>query len=607
MGGRYKIIGQLGAGGFGQTFLAEDLHLPGHPRCVIKRLQPQSTDAHNLQIARRLFESEAKVLYQLGDHDQIPRLLAHFEEADDFYLAQELIVGQPLNHELAAGKPWSEARVIALLKDILSVLSFVHQKGVIHRDIKPANLIRRHHDHKVVLIDFGAVKLARTQLVDPNSKPTQTISIGTHGYMPNEQIAGNPRFSSDIYAVGMIGIQALIGTTPKLLAEDPKTGEIQWRHLLPNLNPDLADVLEKMVRYDFRTRYSSAIEALESLSQISTIQIAIESPPTVPTQADIAPAPEPTPPTIVSTLPQASTVSWEPTLTPSALPPTLSRRVTVPLRHTRTQKLSRPPALPGLSQPRRSFSRSPGQSLSQASVLKPLPLSLTGLAVLAIAAFFVRPGIFLQSDAPPVTTIPIASSGISPLLQSSTEATQLIARADQQRQDKDFSGAIALYDQALTIDANQAKAHWGKCYSLNALAKFAEAIAACDMALKLQPDYPEAFWSKGYALEQQRQYENALALYNKATDLRPDFAEAWSNKGTTLYQLKRLPEAAEAFEQATRHNPNLAEAWNNRGAVLWNLRQFDEAIASVERAIQLQPDYQDALKLRQQMRQRLGQ
>ncbi|HEY9611138.1 MAG TPA: serine/threonine protein kinase, partial [Allocoleopsis sp.] len=74
LGGRYRIISELGAGGFGQTFLAQDLHLPDHPQCVVKQLKPQVSDAASFETARRLFDIEARVLYRLGDHDQIPRL-----------------------------------------------------------------------------------------------------------------------------------------------------------------------------------------------------------------------------------------------------------------------------------------------------------------------------------------------------------------------------------------------------------------------------------------------------------------------------------------------------------------------------------------------------
>jgi eukaryotic-like serine/threonine-protein kinase len=604
LGGRYKIISNLGSGGFGQTFLAEDLHLPGHPRCVIKRLQPQATDEQSLQIARRLFENEANVLYQLGDHDQIPRLLAHFEEGDEFYLAQELIVGQPLSHELRSDRPWSEAQVVALLRDILGILVFVHEHKVIHRDIKPANLIRRHCDRKMVLIDFGAVKLASTQISDPNSKQPQTISIGTHGYMPNEQIAGNPRFSSDIYAVGMIGIQALTGVVPRQLTEDPRTGEIEWRHLVPDINSALADVLAKMVGYDFRTRYPSATHALTAIEQVPISTVELESAAVQDLQQSHITSQSNSTTLAGSTFPQDTTAAWLPTFSVPQLP-TLSRRLTLPLRQTHSSKPSGKPAppsgLPGLTRSGRK------KHLTRQSALKPLLLLPVGIVALGAAAVMgANSEILFRPASQASSPLPVAVSGITAFFESLSQSEVLITKADQLREDQNFQEAIALYDQAIKLDDKRLTAYWGKCYSLNALAKFTEAIAACDTALRLQPDYPEALWSKGYALEQQEQYESALTLYEQAIALRPDFAEVWSNKGTALLRLQRFPESVEAFEQATRLNPNLAEAWNNRGVVLWNLRRFDEALTSVERAIQIQPDYQDALSLQQQMRQQIG-
>ncbi|MEA5524811.1 protein kinase domain-containing protein, partial [Nodularia spumigena] len=112
---RYKIIYILGSGGFGDTYLAEDIDLPNHPKCVVKHLKANSNPAV-LEIVRRLFDSEAKVLYRLGnDSDQIPRLFAHFEEQGEFYLVQEFVDGQDLSKEISPGKKLSETEVTKLL------------------------------------------------------------------------------------------------------------------------------------------------------------------------------------------------------------------------------------------------------------------------------------------------------------------------------------------------------------------------------------------------------------------------------------------------------------------------------------------------------------
>lgn len=265
LGGRYKIVERLGAGGFGQTFRAQDLHLPGHPLCVVKQLKPQVEDAEGLQVARRLFDTEAKVLYQLGSHPQIPRLLAHFEDGQEFYLAQELIEGHSLADEFDI-TPWDVPKVVNFLRDVLETLAFVHGHRVIHRDLKPSNLIRRDKDNRIVLIDFGAVKQAGTQ--PAGSGIVRTVSIGTHGYMPSEQLAGQPQFSSDVYAAGIMAIQAITGLLPKQLMPHAQTGEIDWHPYAPQLHPELQTVLDTMVRYDFRARYPSAKEALEAMASL---------------------------------------------------------------------------------------------------------------------------------------------------------------------------------------------------------------------------------------------------------------------------------------------------------------------------------------------------
>lgn len=257
---RFEIVKHLGSGGSGDTYLAIDLDLPGQPHCVVKHFHPKDSNPAVLPIAKKLFDREAEVLYQLGnDHDQIPRLFAHFDEDGDFYLVQEFIDGHALTQEILPGQRLNENTVLNLLKDILEVLAFVHQHDIIHRDIKPQNLMRRYSDQKIVLIDFGSIK--RIGALGAGL----TIAVGTPGYMPSEQGKGKPKLCSDIYAVGMIGIQALTGLMPEQLPEDSSTGEVIWRDKA-EVSDALANILDTMVRDRYNQRYQSATEAFQALN-----------------------------------------------------------------------------------------------------------------------------------------------------------------------------------------------------------------------------------------------------------------------------------------------------------------------------------------------------
>ncbi|MEH1968841.1 serine/threonine-protein kinase [Nostoc sp.] len=267
--GRYQVLQVLGGGGFGQTYIAQDTHRPGFPKCVVKHLKPVTRSPEFLETARRLFSSEAETLEQLGNHDQIPRLLAYFEDNQEFFLVQEFIEGHTLKAELSPNQRWTEDRVIQLLHQVLGILQFIHSHNVIHRDIKPDNIIRRQQDGKLVLIDFGAVKQVQTQLLTVSGHMGATIIIGTPGYMSTEQGQGKPRHNSDIYSLGIIGIQSLTGLHPINFEEDPDTGEIYWQHQA-NVSSELASVLSKMVLHHFKQRYQSAAEVLQVLKHLDT-------------------------------------------------------------------------------------------------------------------------------------------------------------------------------------------------------------------------------------------------------------------------------------------------------------------------------------------------
>ncbi|HIK17216.1 MAG TPA: ABC transporter substrate-binding protein [Leptolyngbyaceae cyanobacterium M33_DOE_097] len=267
--GRYHVTELLGEGGFGRTYIAQDTHRPGHPRCVLKHLTFASRNEDVLRQVRRLFRAEAETLEELGKHDQIPQLLAYFEADEQFYLVQEFIPGKALSSELGEGMRWSEAQVIAMLKDVLTVLEFVHGHSVIHRDIKPDNLIRR-PDGKLVLIDFGAVKNIANTVAETTGETSLSVPIYTSGYGASEQCLGRPRYSSDIYSLGMIAIQSVTGMRPSQLPQDLHTGEVLWQDQVA-IGAGLVQVLEKMTRFHFNQRYQSAAETLAALKEIEVL------------------------------------------------------------------------------------------------------------------------------------------------------------------------------------------------------------------------------------------------------------------------------------------------------------------------------------------------
>jgi eukaryotic-like serine/threonine-protein kinase len=271
---RYKIIAILREGVSAITYRANDtLGNPENSLCVVKEiLPPQSSNPRVLQEAQVQFDREVRALQHLDNYARIPRLIDRFQENGKFYLIQEYIAGNPLNQELVPGKLFAEKEVIDLLLDILSVLDYIHKQKIIHRDIKPSNLIRRELDGKIVLIDFGAVK-GISKLGIEDGQITQTRAVGTDGYMPAEQWKNQPKFNSDIYAAGIIGIQAIAGLEIEDFLNHKKTCELIWRYAthdrsMVKISDKLEKILNKMVRYHFSDRYQSAAEVLHDLRSL---------------------------------------------------------------------------------------------------------------------------------------------------------------------------------------------------------------------------------------------------------------------------------------------------------------------------------------------------
>ncbi|MEH1903943.1 MAG: serine/threonine-protein kinase [Nostoc sp.] len=283
--GRYVTTKLLGRGGFGAAFLARDRRIPGMRQCVVKQFQPAGNlSSTQLQQAQVMFEREAEVLAQLGnDHEQIPDLFAFFpvivnslqpgQQDQFFYLAQEYINGQNLEEELVQNGKFSEQQVLEVLQEILKVLEFVHDRGIIHRDIKPSNIMRR-RDGKLFLLDFGAVKQVTNAALGSAVSSTGIYSMG---FAPPEQMAGGQVFpSTDLYALAVTLITLLTNQEAVQLF-DAYSNQWKWRSQV-NINPRLADILDKMLLPAANQRFQSAQEVLHALNSQAQAPTQLNSP-----------------------------------------------------------------------------------------------------------------------------------------------------------------------------------------------------------------------------------------------------------------------------------------------------------------------------------------
>ena len=271
---RYSIVKELGSGGFATTYLAIDTQSKLQIKCAVKQLQPRFNSPAIWSNARERLATEGMVLQWLGNHNQIPQLLDHFEENKQFYLVLEFIEGEEFEQEVYR-QILDETQIINFLIDTLEILDFVHQQGVIHRDIKPSNLIRRRRDGKITLIDFGAVKEIGTLAFDANKQRVQTQIIGTPGYMPPEQNNGKPLYSSDIYALGKTAIFALTGKSPTEWEETGLDGNGTWYENV-SVSEALIAIIKRMTANKTAERYQNAATVLHDLKPLLMVGKTIE-------------------------------------------------------------------------------------------------------------------------------------------------------------------------------------------------------------------------------------------------------------------------------------------------------------------------------------------
>ncbi|MBG1258898.1 serine/threonine-protein kinase [Nostoc commune] len=284
---RYRLLKQIGKGGFCKTFLAVDEgQFPPIP-CVVQELSPE----YETFIT---FGQKAQQLEELGKHPQIPALLAYFEQNGHFYLVQEFIAGTNLAQVVEEEGAFNETQIWQLLEDVLPVLQFMSDaygglrlRNIIHRDIKPQNIIRRSPITKkgnFVIVDFTTAKI-----VTEIDQLTSETSIGSPEYSAPEQTKGKAVFASDLYSLGVTCIYLLTQIPPFDLFDiandcwvwrDYLTSKISdvWRQDSKSLR--LGQILDKLLQKTVNRRFQSADEVMQAMGmECKTQHFKLPNPP----------------------------------------------------------------------------------------------------------------------------------------------------------------------------------------------------------------------------------------------------------------------------------------------------------------------------------------
>jgi serine/threonine protein kinase len=583
---RYRIECRLSAGGFGETYIAIDEDYPDKRRVVVKHLKPQNTDPAVLEFARRLFANEAVTLAKLGEKTElIPTLYAYFEEDREFYLVQEFIEGQTLTQELG-GRRLSEPETIAIIREILVVLSEVHHQRIVHRDLKPDNIIRRsraggvsvRENRRLVLIDFGAVKEVRhTSLQTSNLQICRSIGIGTSGYMPSEQAMGYPTAASDIYAVGAIALQCLTGKLPSELFDEDAL-EFRWQHLC-TVSDRLTDTLTKMVAPRQNDRYPNAMATLAAIDLLAT------------------PASTTSPvPTGAATETKTSQTPKTPQTSPTYIPPVSSN----------AKNTHNPPQPPQTSA---------SNKIDRSRLLRWLAIVNVGLGGLFLLSRFFAPSLpktaAIQPAAVPTTasaTQPVATKAIGKedrtALAGFNRAIELDPKDVGAHIDRgvlkaqklnDIQGAVADFDRAIQLNSKTAIAYYNRgILKNNYLDDPKGALADYDRAIQINPNYARAYGNRGGLKEDKfKDHQGALADYSRAIQINPKDANAHHNRGTLkANKLNDTQGALADYNRLIQIAPKETNAYNSRGALKANkLNDIQGALADYDRAIQLDSSF----------------
>lgn len=550
---RYRIVEILSSGAFGQTYLAADLRRPGLPQCIVRQFQFPSKNSKALQVVQLLFKKKAETLEKLGTHDRIPQLLACFEQEGQLFFIEELIQGQTIADELKANQPQSEEYVVRFLQDTLEVLDFVHKNGVIHRNLRPETLIRRSADGRIVPIEFGLIQeianpSARADTVSPPTSPESMI------YMSPEQLQGNPLYNSDLYAVGMICVQALTGLPPNQLPKGKDTNgdrppHLDWPHQ-EQLHPSLITLIERLISPYFDRRYQSATDALRDLQEIYGLSLGSGA--------------------------------------------SLSGVGISGLRARLASASQSSAAASEVQEAKKRYWADRRLWLGVAIAVAGLGVGALLLAGPLRSRYWVDRG----SDQLKTENLDEAISNFGRALQvDPNNAEALYRRGAAYEEAGDYQKAIADLDRAIRLRPRHAPSYFQRANARYRLSDARGAIEDYDRALTYDPNFVQAYLNRGSVRGDVGDDKGAIEDYNRVIAARNTpprlLAPAYLNRGLSKSNLDDQQGAIEDATKAIQLNPNYALAYQNRGLAHRRAGNLQAALQDFNIAIQLQPDDPD--------------
>ncbi len=526
---RYHIASQVGKGGFGAVYKAEDIQL-GNRLLAVKEMSQWGLNPQEIIEATDAFKREAHMLAGLK-HPNLPSIYDYFNELGRWYLVMDFIEGETLEEHLNKEKeghlPYEEVLQIGI--QLCTVLGYLHtrQPPIIFRDLKPTNIMLI-TDGQLYLIDFGIAR---------HFKPEQTkdtIAFGSPGYAAPEQYGktqSTPR--ADIYSLGVTLHQLLTGSDPSDTPFQFAPLQLQGQPTPPGLEP----LITQMLDMNKDKRPASMFVVKQELQRIAT-------------QKSVSPLSSPLPltqPNISSAF-QTTKKPWLDV-------------VKQELQRIATRKSVSPLSSPlPLTQP----------NVSGAFQTTKKPWLDTGNDLYKAKRY--REALYaceqaLQLDPNSASIYNLKGNVLCDLMC--------------------YKDALTAFERAIQLDSNSATAFKNKGFILDKLMCYQEALAAYEQALQLDPKSAVAHASRGSILFTLKRYQEALAAYEQALRLDPSNADFYNNKGRMLQDLKRYELALTSLEQALRLDPNLASAYYNKGRALDHLGRGREAKQAYDRAKQL--------------------